>query len=468
MADGLRRERNLMAFRSFTVSFEATGSRALPQLLWYLQELQVGGGQLPLPKAASENAVTLMTIHSSKGLEFPVVFLSDLSHQFNLRDMQDAILMDNDLAVGCNRVDHNRFVRYPTLAKKAIVHKKTREAVSEELRVLYVAMTRARERLIMTYYSRSLLSELKQINMQLSDPVSDYLCASARNPGKWILAAALCRTEAGELFAQVGPNGLSRVHDTVWKIVYRDLCGGSEERAMQDTEPAVTAPSVDPAAVRLLQYSYPHRDACDVPGKLTATQLKGRNLDQEAADGAQELPRVAAYRFRQPTFLRKRLTAAEQGTATHLFLQFANYEACSSADGLQAEVERLLDQAYLTREQADAVQQDQILRFFASELGIWLLNSSVRREFKFSLLVDAGEFGLSAQGEQVMLQGVVDCFVAEEDGLTILDFKTDRSPNPEYYRPQLEAYGQALSRIYRLPVKRKLLYFFATGELIEL
>ncbi len=154
MDDGPRRERNLMAFRAFVVSFEATGSKALPQLLWYLSDLQAAGGQLPVPKAASENAVTIMTVHSSKGLEFPVVLLCDLSRRFNMRDMQDAVLVDDDLAVGYNHVDHQRFVRYSTLAKEAIALKKTREAVSEELRVLYVAMTRAKDRLIMTYYSR--------------------------------------------------------------------------------------------------------------------------------------------------------------------------------------------------------------------------------------------------------------------------------------------------------------------------
>ena len=468
MPDGLRRERNLMAFRSFTVSFEATGSRALPQLLAYLAQLQEGGGQLPIPRSAAENAVTIMTVHSSKGLEFPVVFLCDLSRKFNLQDMQDAILVDNDLAVGCNRVDHQRFVRYPTLAKKAIVHKKTREAVSEELRVLYVAMTRAKDRLVMTYYSRYLVSELKTINTLLTWHLSDDLCASATSPGKWILMSALCRTEAGELFREAGNNEVSRVWDTVWKITFRDLAGETDTAETGGSVATLQTETTDPESIDLLRYEYPHRQISDIPGKLTATQLKGRVQDQEVADGAPELPQVSAYRFRRPAFLTHAMTAAEKGTATHLFLQFAAYEACQNEESLNSELRRLCREEYLTPEQAEAVQQTQILSFFRSELGQWLLQQPVRREFKFSILVDAQEYGIEAPRETLMLQGVVDCFVAEEDGLTILDFKTDRTPKPEYYRAQLEAYGKALAKIYELPVKRKLLYFFTTGEVVEL
>ena len=466
MDDGVRRERNLMAFRSFLVSFEASGSRTLPQLLWYLAQLQAGGGQLPIPKAAAENAVTIMTVHSSKGLEFPVVFLCDLSRKFNMQDMQDAILVDSDLAVGCNHVDSQRFVRYPTLAKKAIVHKKTRDAVSEELRVLYVAMTRAKDRLIMTYYSRYLISELKSLNSLLTWPLSDDLCAGTNCPGKWILMAALCRTEAGELFAQAGNNEVSRVWDTVWRICFRDLAEvDAAPLAAQDT--VRDQKTAEPAAVEMLRFQYPYRAMTAIPGKLTATQLKGRMEDQEVAEGAPEPPVTTAYRFRRPVFLTHAMTAAERGTATHLFLQFADYSACQSEETLARELERLCRAEFLTREQADAVDQGRILHLFRADLGRWLLTQPVRREFKFSVLVDAAEYGLDAPGEQVMLQGVVDCFVPAEDGLTILDFKTDRTPDPAHYRPQMEAYGRALAKIYRLPVKRKILYFFATGQAVE-
>ncbi len=468
MEDGQRRERNLMAFRSFVVSFEASGSRSLPQLLSYLRDLQANGGALPVPKGTAENAVTIMTIHSSKGLEFPVVFLSDLSHRFNLQDMQDAILIDDDLAVGCNLVDHGRRVRYPTLAKNAIIHKQTREAVSEELRILYVAMTRAQDRLVMTYYNKYLLSRLKTFNSLLTLPVSDDLCQAANCHGDWILMAALCRTEAGQLFAQCGENNVSGVWDTVWDIRYEELGDVSGWHDSEAPAAAPERPRADPKVVSMLQYTYPHMAVCDIPAKVTATQLKGRQPDREAADGAKEFTKVTAYQFRKPEFLKDRLTAAERGTATHLFLQFASYEACTSEKQLSKELERLCDRQFLSREQAEAVETHKILRLFQSELGQWILKQKLHREFKFSIMVDAEEYGFSAPGEEIMLQGVVDCFIMEEDGLTIIDFKTDQRPRPEKYVMQLEGYGKALSRIYQLPVKARILYFFSTGEAVYL
>ena len=460
MADGAGRERNLTAFRSYVVNFESGGSKALVQLLRHLEELRVSGSQLPLPKTSAENAVTLMTVHSSKGLEFPVVFLCDLSRKFNLSDMQDAILVDGALSVGCNRIDHARCIRYPTVAKQAIVRKKTAEAVSEELRILYVAMTRPKDRLIMTYYSKNLQTELKNISSQLTMPLSDDLCASARCPGRWILMAALCRTEAGELFAQAGNNDVSQVWQYPWRITFRDL---SQEEETVPSASTQTVSSSDTPPIGLLRLNYPHGDACLTPAKLTATQLKGRAVDRETAEGAAETAKPSAAVFRQPSFRPKGLTAAERGTATHLFLQFADYHACSTEHGLDQELARMERDAFLTSEQVQAVSRRQVLQFFGSELGQWLLKQpSVRREFKFSLLVDAGRWYPEAAGEQTMLQGVVDCFVLQSDGITILDFKTDRIPDPERYRPQMEAYAFALSTIYDRPVKARILYFFST------
>ena len=474
MPDGLRREQNLAAFRNFVSSFGMNGSKALPQLLWYLADLQKNGGQIPVPKNTAENAVSIMTIHSSKGLEFPVVFLCDLSRKFNLKDMQDAILVDDELSVGCNRVDHERFVRYPTLAKKAIVHKKTREAVSEELRVLYVAMTRAQERLVMTYYSKHLVSELKTINSQLTMPLSDDLCASARNPGKWILMAALCRTEAGEILNLVEGNGASQVGEYPWKVVYRDLVS-SDPAAGTGVEMHLSPPpAADAASVELVRFQYGRNALVNVPAKITATQLKGRLLDQEAAEGAASPAEASSVAFRKARFLPRVLSAAEKGVSTHLFMQFAQYEACTGEETIRSELLRLQEEAFITKEQADSVQLDRVQNFFASPLGLWLLKQEhVRREFKFSLLVDAGRFYPEAAGENTMLQGVVDCFVVEDDGITILDFKTDRIRNGlqervAHYKPQLMAYAEALSKIYALPVKRKILYFFSVNEAVEL
>ena len=277
--------------------------------------------------------------------------------------------------------------------------------------------------------------------------------------------AALCRTEAGELLSQVGYNDVSQVWQYPWKITLRDLSQEPETVLAAAVETSAAAESLP---TRLLRPDYLHEQACLIPAKLTATQLKGRTMDRETAEGAAETVKPSPAVFRQPSFRPKGLTAAERGTATHLFLQFADYAACGTPDGLERELLRMERDAFLTPEQVQAVSRNQVLRFFESELGQWLLKQpSVRREFKFSLLVDAGKWYPEAAGEQTMLQGVVDCFVLQSDGITILDFKTDRTPDPERYRPQMEAYAHALSAIYGLPVKARILYFFSAGSAVS-
>lgn len=473
MPDGLQRERNLRAFESFVIGFETNGSRSLQQLLWYLANLQESGEPLPVPQTACEDAVTIMSIHKSKGLEFPVVFLCDLSHKFNMSDMQDAVLVDDVLGVGCNRTDSERFVRYPTLAKKSIEWKKRKEAVSEELRVLYVAMTRPKDMLVMTYYSKYLEGELATLNSQLTMPLSDDLCAGVNNPGKWLLLAALCRTEAGELLNVVGGNTVSSVSQYPWLIKLHVLCGGedgvSQQPDIQDAASAKTGGEV----IRWLNYQYPYAGCCSVPAKLTATQLKGRMQDREAAEGAVSMRTQPTAAFRKANFFQGGLSAAEKGVATHLFMQFADYHNCTSQEGVESELLRLCRDRFLTQDQAAAVRTDRVVYFFGTQLGKWLLSrENLQREFKFSVLVDAGKFFPQADGEQVLLQGVVDCFDIDEDGITILDFKTDAvseriDERAQYYRPQLEAYAEALSMIYEMPVKRKILYFFHADTAVE-
>ena len=168
------------------------------------------------------------------------------------------------------------------------------------------------------------------------------------------------------------------------------------------------------------------------------------------------------------------MTAAERGSATHLFMQFVRYEMCTSMEGIEKELDRLQRERFLTVHQAQAVDREKILSLFTGALGRRILAAQdVRREFKFSILVDAARYVADGGDEKLMLQGVVDCFWQEAEGLVIVDFKTDRVgndalPRAAQYAPQLAAYAEALGRIYQLPVKQTYLYFFDTGEAIEL
>ncbi len=476
MPDGVRRAENLRALRELAAGFEASKGGGLLQWNRYLAGLRESGTAVAPPDTETgTDAVRIMSIHKSKGLEFPIVVLSDLSRKFNLQDNAAAVLLDEELLIGANVVDTEQGAYYPGIAKTAIAQKKARQSVAEELRVLYVAMTRAKEMLIMTHCSARLASRLEKWNAALSEPVRPEVAASALCMGDWILMAALCRTEAGELFAAAGPNEVSRVWEDTWTITYQSAQALRTQpaRAGGRTQQALRTP-VDAAELeRQISYVYPHMAAAKTASKLTATQLKGRAEDFEAAEEAETPePRYRTVE-RRKHFTHGALHGREKGSATHLFMQFVRYAQCTTPEGVRAERERLMRERFLTPEQAEAVDCEKIVRLFQSPFGKRILNAQEpKREFKFSILTDAGAYDPAAAGEQVMLQGVVDCFWQEPDGLVIVDFKTDRLyDGPERkaadYAPQIGAYAAALSRIFQTPVKARYLYFFDCGKAVE-
>ena len=411
-----------------------------------------------------------MTIHSSKGLEFPVVFLADLCKSFNRTDSRANVLTDPVLGLGSNCYDPAARILCPTIARQAIARRLDQEAVSEEMRVLYVAMTRPQYRLIMTCCAARLTRRLESYAQGLSLPPDAALLEGADSLGDWILLAAMTRPEAGELFAAAGQPDCALQGGYPWRIQLHT--------AVQAAPAAGTAASAAPACEqppepRFLP-PYGHAAAVTMPTKLTATQLKGRELDNEAAEQTAQAPKL---HFPVPRFEegRRALTAAERGTALHLAMQHLNYAACADESGLRSELERLGRQKFLTPQQLEAVDPERLRRFFASPLGQRVLQApQVVREFKFSVLDDGANYDPALEGEEILLQGVTDCCLIELDGLVILDFKSDRlrpgaeHERAEYYRGQLDAYSRALSRIFELPVSERIVYFFATDTAVSL
>jgi ATP-dependent helicase/nuclease subunit A len=223
-----------------------------------------------------------------------------------------------------------------------------------------------------------------------------------------------------------------------------------------------------------LSLRYAHEAAARSPSKQTATQRKGREKDAEAAEFAQ-LPKKTVRNWRSPSFVAVKPEATAFGTAMHQCLQYIRYAACTDENGVKQEVYRLVQEQFLSQEQADMVDCGKIAAFFATDLGQKLRRSeNVLREFKFSILDDGRNYDPALAGEQILLQGVVDCALIEEDGITVVDFKTDRVTEqilPEraaHYRPQVLAYASALERIYQKPVRETLLYFFHMDRLVSI
>lgn len=476
MEDGTARQARLRALYDYIRRLVQGGRTSLFDCVRQVRQLLESGDAPAITAAGAAGGVRLMSVHKSKGLEFPVVFLADLNRSFNRQDLDRPVLVHPQLGVGAERVEVERRLRYDTVSKTALALTLEREAKAEELRILYVAMTRAQEKLIMVCSRKNPDKHLKELCALAELPAPPEAVAAVNCPGDWLLLALLSTYQAGVFHDYTGvrpavlydgPEGLAlRLHR-----ISGEEDGGA---AMPAEEPEAQAPDPQPDEAALA-FRYSHRAATVTPSKVTATQLKGRAIDQEIAEGTLPARRTAAPE--KPRFLQEKrgLTGAERGTAMHLAMQFLPLDTPAVPEAVTAFAERLTARRLLTPEQAAALDIPALARFLASSLAERIRTApQVWREYRFALLTDAGIYDVAAAGEEILLQGVADCVFETTAGLTVVDFKTDRvtaaeaSQRAEAYRPQLDAYAGALSRILEKPVTERILYFFTCGEEISL
>ncbi len=484
MPGGEKRRQNLMELFRYARKYESAGYKGLFSFIGCMRGL-MERGESPGDSGdgGSGGAVTIMTIHKSKGLEFPVVILADACKKINLTDTNQPLVIHSELGAGPRKIDLERRIQYPTLPRTAVGQRITAETLSEEMRVLYVALTRAREKLIINCTMKDAAKTIDQLSEGMRLPVPPQLLESRKSMGDWILMAALCRPEAEKALNGQYSREPAAYSGFDWDI--RLVDGGSvmEDRpgpAGRYADKTVKEPPAeDTAAVaERLAWRYGHMEASLLPSKLTATELKGRFADSEAAEEAEPVIKgKTAAALRTPSFLRKDrgLTPAERGTALHLVMQFIDFEKCGALQEIQDEIRRLVDTELITPEQAACVEPGKILGFFESDTGKLIMGADgLRRELKFSVLVPAERYFKGGGADEILLQGVIDCCAEKNGELIILDFKTDRvSPETvgmraEYYRGQLEAYAGAMEKMTGKKVAKKLLYFFAVGRTAEL
>jgi len=469
MQDGDEKINNLQSFCQIAAEYELTGRKDLIYFLDHLTAMEEKG--LNASGTTPTGAVRIMSIHKSKGLEFPVVFLCGLSRNFNTADVQKQVLCHKDLGLGLVHTNAKQRVRYPTIAKRAIAAKISSESVSEELRVLYVAMTRARDKLIMTYAGRKLEEQLREIALRLDLSAKNLMTAFVNCPGSWILQTALQRTESGEFFSLGEKPDQVRVSDIPWLVRVVQVDSSITSDAHEESEQDKMSSQILEKMRKGLSYRYPYQSVTGIPSKLTATQLKGRVKDEEAAEFAPAVNKQIS--FRPPMQKTKSFRGTEFGTAMHQVMQYLNFRCCNSEEEISYDIRRMVAAGLITPEQAESIAIQKIVTFFSTDLGVQLKTAEhVLREFKFSILVDADEYYTGASEDKILLQGVVDCALIDDDGITVLDFKTDlitdvnRNEKIAAYRHQISTYANALSKIYELPVKASYIYFFSTEEFV--
>ena len=472
MEDSAVKQGNVQAFCELAASCEGRGQKGLAQFLDFLDSSEEKGLQM----SSDQNipgAVTIMSIHKSKGLEFPVVFLCGLSRDFNTEDARAQILCHKELGIGMNCVDLGKRIRYPSIAKKAIAAKILEDALSEEMRILYVAMTRAKDRLIMTYAVPNAQKDIAELVNCMDICDKKLLISGVSCPGSWILLTALRRMESGALFELAGCPDHVEIQDDPWSVVVETVAHTEESVTMEDM-PAEENVILDVDRLQSsLAYRYPNAMATTYPSKMTATQLKGRAKDQEASENTeQEIKHF--YRWRAPSFADgKHMDGVDFGNAVHKIMQYLDLKNCNDVSDVAWQIKEMVESGLLNGDCAKSIEPQMIWSFLDSDIGTALRRANeVIREFKFSVLQDGSVLDPELKGENILLQGVVDCAVIEPDGITVVDYKTDAIHEDNVdalirqYSMQVKTYAQVLSEIYERKVKASYLYFFRSNLLV--
>ncbi|QDP39754.1 helicase-exonuclease AddAB subunit AddA [Radiobacillus deserti] len=494
---GRQRQANLRALYDRARSYEATSFRGLFRFLRFIERMEERGDDLGAARALGEqeDVVRIMTIHKSKGLEFPIVILGAMDKQFNEQDLKQKYLLHKDLGFGSKYIDPVKRIMYPTLAYHALKKEKQRELLAEEMRVLYVALTRAKEKLVMVGNVASFEKKQEKWQEIIDHPewvLPPHYRLETKSYLDWV-APSLIRHVANEKLRNVDltiqvPEDI-RQDQSSWnvEIVHgSELANLKEEDAEKDFDlqevitewkpvPNLDA-EVDEEVNRILSFEYEHKLAAVHRAKQSVTELKRqRQLQDEFSDHqlieAYKTPIVKRPRFMQK---QKSLTASEKGSALHTVMQHLPLTKVWTAAEINEMVVSYVTKEILTEEEAETINAQDIITFLESELGQQVIQAEeVHREIPFSFVLPAHEVYADWQGEtdeQVLIQGVIDCAIPHQDGWMIIDYKTDAMPNQitdsviqkygNRYETQLTLYGRALEEIWRKPVYEKYLYFF--------
>ncbi len=476
---GFLRQANLRLLFERAAEFEHTSFSGLFSFMNYIETIRSQGDDLTPAKAFGEgdNVVRIMTVHKSKGLEFPVVILSDTDHDFNMMDLNKNIIWNNEMGIGSDFVDTQMRVRYPTLPRDIVAAKAKRELFSEEMRLLYVALTRAREKLIVT-------ATYKQTKSGPALPLYDDkfrvkpACVRSKKCFKdWIVAAIATHPDAKNLRRVFGFEGLVPENTCDFGIsvtIYESRtdipkpCNAGNVVSAVETEEIT---DIDKEVKARLEFSYKGADFGKIPTKLSVSEVKRMKAEDD-----EYIPLLEELKVSGINPLEK-MTGAMRGTIVHFVMQSIDPEKIRSHNDVKALIDKLVAKKIITKTQAEVVDTQKVFRFFESGIGKRLKNSKrFEREFSFYTKAKIDEIYKNGVEGYILLQGTMDCFFEEENGrIVLLDFKTDKASSREAakhisqkYKVQMKYYKQALSEILERAVDECYLYFLDCGELIEM
>ncbi|MCL2698764.1 MAG: PD-(D/E)XK nuclease family protein, partial [Defluviitaleaceae bacterium] len=473
MTGGAVRQANLRLLREKAVQYEETSYRGLFHFIAYMRKVSQRADaygsanrfSMGSAKALSENAnlVRIMTVHKSKGLEFPIVFVSMLGRGFSRQDERGAVILHSGLGIGSVHIDLERRIKSNTLSRMAAIIQLRRESIAEELRVMYVAFTRAREKLILTGSVSNLAKAREKWERYETE---------GKLPAHMIFGAA-CALDWIMPIAEGAGAGV--------KVYYKnisDLFDGFAAEEERDDKRRADIRNLNAecgADVReRLEWVYPLKEIARLPAKISISEIKRlHNRGQDSAAAAY-IPSATVYE--PPGFLQDEMSgnptaAANRGTVMHTVLEHMDMTRLNDTDGLRALVSRLVGLKILTAYEAGLVDYPALDEFCRSDICRRIISApDVRRETPFVIgltpyqIYKKPEFkGIDAN---ILVHGIIDCYFEENERLVLVDYKTGRAASPDEYGVQMAVYKLALERATGKEVGECLLYLFSEGRCI--
>ena len=494
---GEQRSANLEMLLEKAVAFEGTSYKGLFNFVRYmelLEKYEIDYGEADISDEQMD-VVRLMSIHKSKGLEFPIVFVTGLGKQFNADDQKSNILIHSEWGIGMDCVDATMRTKTPTFLKEAIRRKTRKEQAAEELRLLYVAMTRAKEKLILTGSTKELNKKillLGSLQYHKGIQVPYHRLLNGNSFLDWILFA-LCRNKCFSSMMEEYSIPVNFKNDLYGKEVpiYVQKCSFEDLIFMEAVEEIVESTTRDMLCKwdtqatyneamkeqihMQFEYEYPYKKEQMLKQKISVTELKKRLYEEEEGEQTiKEEPVIPLL----PKFLQEEgaLLGASRGNAYHKFLECLDFAKDYDEKSLKEALEWQQSKGILSKEMATAIRVSDILHFLNSEVGQRIKKASqeggCHREQPFVLGLSAKDiYPEQESGETILVQGIIDLYFEEEGDLVVLDYKTDWVSTPDdlkkRYRSQLEYYAMALQRLTGKKVKEKVIYSFALGKEIQ-
>lgn len=490
MPNGELRQANLKMLFQKAKQYESSNFKGLYNFINFIDRLKLSSGDLGSAKLIGENdnVIRIMSIHKSKGLEFPVVFLSSTGKQFNLMDLNDSVLLHQEMGIGVKYIDYDKQIQYDTLSKASLRSKMLIETLSEEMRILYVALTRAKEKLIITGikndYQKDFFKMSEQVERYIKKDgkINTILIKKYKKYLDWILLVYEYEKEKNKNCMLLNIYKKKDILNRCKKIQKEKVNVIEELNKKEITKEEFKT------LEKILNYTYPNKLATTIPTKTSVTKLK--QVEQEKLDiGIEEL--IGKQRnledkiedvieFPKPQFLKleekNKLTGAQKGTLIHLCMQNLDEKVDYNLIKVKELINSLVEKQIITKIEADNINPFKILEFTKSEIWRELKTAKlIEREKPFYLNIPANTIYNEEIEETILVQGVIDLYyVNKNNELILVDYKTDYiEKNKKYelvnkYKKQLELYQEALEQSFNKKVSKKYIYSTCLGQAIEI